>query len=311
MLAADQPVVLMAIRFDRPVSSAARLSRHFGAFALVLSVAVLIAHRFGGLATPYLILVLLVSVGCAVLATLLAAIGLRSLWMTGAEGGTNALAALIYAAFPLGIGAFAAERYFTLPAIYDVTTDTASAPDWLSTPQADQIWLPREPVVTSGDREKQLSAYPELTGRRYDGALDRVLEAVKKVAKQNGVTITKSEGDTTPGRELEDKPVPAQPESGVADSLDVIPVPTPRPYEDDVAKMIRGANGVILQGTTRTLILGLRFDFIIRLREEAETTFVDVRVASRYGQHDLGFSAEEAEQYLGALDSELLGIAGG
>jgi len=97
----------------------------------------------------------------------------------------------------------------------------------------------------------------------------------------------------------------------VADSPDVIPVPTPRPYEDDVAKMIRGANGVILQGTTRTLVLGLRFDFIIRLREEAETTFVDVRVASRYGQHDLGFSAEEAEQYLGALDSELLGIAGG
>jgi Protein of unknown function (DUF1499) len=301
----------MAIRFDRPVSSAARFSRHFGAFALVLSVAVLIAHRFGGLATPYLILVLLVSVGCAILATLLAAIGLRSLWMTGAEGGLNALAALIYAAFPLGIGAFAAERYFTLPAIYDVTTDTATAPDWLSTPQADQIWLPRDPVVTPADRERQLVAYPELTGRRYDGALDRVLEAVKKVAKQNGITIIKSEGDTTPGRELENKPVPAQPESGVADSPDIIPVPTPRPYEDDVAKLIRGANGVILQGTTRTFILGLRFDFIIRLREEAETTFVDVRVASRYGQHDLGFSAEEAEQYLGALDSELLGIAGG
>jgi hypothetical protein len=87
--AADQPVNLMAIRFDRPISSAARFSRHFGAFALVLSVAVLIAHRFGGLATPYLILVLLVSVGCAILATLLAAIGLRSLWMTGAEGGLN------------------------------------------------------------------------------------------------------------------------------------------------------------------------------------------------------------------------------
>ncbi|WP_132653203.1 MULTISPECIES: DUF1499 domain-containing protein [unclassified Rhizobium] len=302
----------MAIRFDRPVSRAARLSRHFGAFALVLSVAVLIAHRFGGLATPYLILVLLVSVGCAVLATLLAAIGLRSLWMTGAEGGLNALAALIYAAFPLGVGAFAAERYFTLPAIYDVTTDTASAPDWLAQPQADQIWLPRDPVITPGDRERQLAAYPELTGRRYDGALDRVLEAVKKVAKQNGITITKSKGDTAPGRELEDKPVPTQPENGgVADSPDVIPVPIPRPYEDDVAKLIRGANGVTLQGTTRTFILGLRFDIIIRLREEAETTFVDVRVASRYGQHDLGFSAEVAEQYLGALDSELLGIAGG
>ena len=50
---------------------------------------------------------------------------------------------------------------------------------------------------------------------------------------------------------------------------------------------------------------------LIRLREEAETTFVDVRVASPYGQHDLGFSAGIAEEYLKALDAELLGIAGG
>ena len=71
------------------------------------------------------------------------------------------------------------------------------------------------------------------------------------------------------------------------------------------------ANGVTLQGRTRTLVLGLDFDILIRLREEAETTFVDVRVASPYGQHDLGFSADIAENYLKALDAELLGIAGG
>ena len=89
-----------------------------------------------------------------------------------------------------------------------------------------------------------------------------------------------------------------------------MPVPTPRPYDDDVAQLIRRANGVTLQGETRTLVLGLRFDVIIRLREEAETTFVDVRVASRYGPSDLGFSADIAEDYLKALDAELLGIAG-
>ena len=38
--------------------------------------------------------------------------------------------------------------------------------------------------------------------------------------------------------------------------------------------------------------------------------FVDIRVASRYGPHDLGFSAALADQFLEALDSELLGIAG-
>ncbi|WP_458392612.1 DUF1499 domain-containing protein [Rhizobium brockwellii] len=303
----------MAIRFDRPVSNAARFSRLLAAFSLVLALSVMIAHRFGGLATPYLVLLLIAAAGGALLSAMLAAVGLRSLWMTGAEGGLAALAALIFAAFPLGLGAYATERYMTRPDIYDVSTDPVSAPDWLSPPHSDQIWLKRNVQVTPEDREKQLAAYPELTGRRYEGALDRVLEAVRKVAKMSGMTITKSSGDTEPGRDPEDKPVkpPQASDDAVADAPDIVPVPTPRPYYDDVAKLIRGVNGVTLQGTTRTLILGLRFDIIIRLREEAETTFVDIRVASRYGQHDLGFSAEIAGDYLKALDAELLGIAGG
>ncbi|TAU87746.1 DUF1499 domain-containing protein [Rhizobium leguminosarum] len=303
----------MAIRFDRPVSNAARFSRLLAAFSLVLALAVMIAHRFGGLATPYLVLLLIAAAGGALLSVMLAAVGLRSLWMTGAEGGLAALAALIFAAFPLGLGAYATERYMTRPDIYDVSTDLVTAPDWLSPPHSDQIWLKRNVLVTPEDREKQLAAYPELTGRRYEGALDRVLEAVRKVAKMSGITITKSSGDTEPDRDAEDKPVkpPVPGDDAVADAPDIVPVPTPRPYDDDVAKLIRGVNGVTLQGTTRTLILGLRFDIIIRLREEAETTFVDIRVASRYGQHDLGFSAEIAGDYLKALDAELLGIAGG
>ncbi|MBX5104411.1 DUF1499 domain-containing protein [Rhizobium lentis] len=302
----------MAIRFDRPVSSAAHASRLIGAFSLVLALAVLIAHRFGGLATPYLVLLLVVAAGCALLAALLAAVGLRSLWVSGAEGGLAALAALIYAAFPLALGALAAERYLNLPEIYDVSTDPVAAPDWLSPPKADQIWLKRNPLVTPEDRERQMVAYPELTGRRYEGALDRVLEAVRKVAKQSGYTIVRSSGTSEPDRDLEDRPArPAPGDDAVSDAPGIIPVPTPRPYDDDVAKLIRGANGVTLQATTRTLVLGLRFDILIRLREEAETTFVDIRVASRYGQHDLGLSAEIAGDYLKALDAELLGIAGG
>ncbi|WP_028747844.1 DUF1499 domain-containing protein [Rhizobium mesoamericanum] len=301
----------MAIRFDRPVSSAARFSRRFAAFALVLCLAALVGHRFAGLVTPYLVLVLLASAGFALLATLLAIAGLRSLWLTGAEGGLDALKALIFAALPLAIGGIAAERYFTLPSIYDVSTDLVSAPDWLKTPNADQIWLKRQPTVTAEDRERQLEAYPELTGRRYDGAIDRVLEAVKKVAKQSGIRITRADGDREPSRDLEDRPMKQQPdESAVAEAPEAVPIPTPRPYDDDVAQLIRRANGVTLQGEARTLVLGLRFDVVIRLREEAETTLVDVRVASRYGPHDLGLSADIADDYLKALDSELLGIAG-
>ena len=240
----------MAIRFDRPVSSSARFARRFGAFALVLWVAVLAAHRFGGLATPYMVLLVLLATGCAALAFLLALVGLRSLWLTGAEGGLDALKAIIFAAAPLVFGGLAVERYVTLPQIYDVSTDLVSAPEWLSAPHADQIWMKRSPEVSGTDREKQLEAYPELTGRRYEGAIDRVLEAVRKVARQNGIVITKTDDDSDPIRDLEDTPAkPPAPGAGDADAEapDQVPVPTPRPFDDDVAKLIRGANGVTLQ----------------------------------------------------------------
>ncbi len=302
----------MAIRFDRPVSSAARFARRIGAFALVLCLAALVGHRFGGLATPYFVLVLLVSIGLALLAALLAFMGLRSLWQTGAEGGLDAMKGLIFAALPLIVGGLAAERYYSLPALYEVSTDIETPPAWLKPPNADQMWLKRSPIVSDADREKQVEAYPELTGRRYDGAIDRVLEAVKKVAKLQGIRIVRADGDTLPQPETEaPPPKPQADDSAVTDAPDLVPVPTPRPYDDDVAQLIRRANGVTLQGDTRTLVLGLRFDVEIRLREEAETTFVDLRVASRYGPHDLGMSADIADDYLKALDAELLGIAGG
>lgn len=302
----------MAIRFDRPVSSASRFARRIGAFALVLFLAALVGHRFGGLATPYFVLVFLVSIGFAALAALLAFVGLRSLWLTGAEGGLDALKGLIFAALPLVVGGLAAERYFALPALYEVSTDISTPPAWLKPPNADQMWLKRDAALSEQDREQQMEAYPELTGRRYDGAIDRVLEAVKKVAKKSGIRIIRADGDSAPQPPADTPPAnPPADDGAVTDAPDIVPVPTPRPYDDDVAQLIRRANGVTLQGDTRTLVLGLRFDVEIRLREEAETTFVDIRVASRYGPHDLGMSADIADDYLKALDAELLGIAGG
>jgi pyruvate/2-oxoglutarate dehydrogenase complex dihydrolipoamide acyltransferase (E2) component len=311
----------MTIRFDRPVSHAAHASRLIAAFALVLCVLVLLGHRFGPLATPNLVLLLLISAGVAAIAVLLAVIGLVQLWQTGAEGGVSAFKALIYAALPLALFGMGAERYIALPELYDVSTDVGNAPQWLKPPHADQIWMPRKPEITPQDRAAQSAAYPALTGRRYEGAADRVLEAVRQVAKESGITITKVEGtgDLEP-----DKPTPIEPDvpappplpqggndSAVTDAPDVVPVPTPRPEEEDeVASLIRRNTDVTLQGETRTRILGLRFDVLIRLHEEAETTLVDIRVASRYGPHDLGFSAGIAEAYLKALDAELLGIAG-
>ncbi|KAA0699787.1 DUF1499 domain-containing protein [Neorhizobium sp. P12A] len=303
----------MTIRFDRPVSHAAHASRLIAAFALVLCVLVLLGHRFGPLATPNLVLLLLISAGVAAIAVFLAVVGLVQLWQIGAEGGVSAFKALVYAALPLALLVVGAERYVALPELYDVSTDVGNAPQWLKPPHADQIWMTRKTDLTPEDRAAQSTAYPALTGRRYEGAADRVLEAVRQVAKDSRITITKVEG----AADIEPDAPPPIPlprggnDAAVTDAPDLVPVPTPRPdEEDEVASLIRRNTDVTLQGETRTRILGLRFDVLIRLHEEAETTLVDIRVASRYGPHDLGFSAAIAEAYLKALDAELLGIAG-
>ncbi|MHB0953859.1 MAG: DUF1499 domain-containing protein [Allorhizobium sp.] len=302
----------MTIRYDRPVSRLAYLARRLGFFGAALLVVVILAHRFGPLTTPDFVALVLISAVPAVLAVPLALFGLWRLWQVGALGGVAAGWALFYAALPLGLVGFATLQYFTRPMIYDVSTDIADPPKWLGEPVARQQWLER-PAITTGQREAQALAYPGLTGRRYEGALDRVYEAVIKVADLRGFDIVASRGQEFALPEFQ-----SQPQGGETDVLaggapSVGPVPQQRPAPDSLRPGTgegEPAGTVRIQAETRTLLLGLRFDIMIRLREEEETTLVDLRVASRYGPHDLGFGDDIAERYLRALDAELLGIAG-
>jgi hypothetical protein len=301
----------MMIKYERPISLAARWARRIARLAFGLFVAALLAHRFGPLATPHFLALSALSAGLAVLAVALAVIGFVRLWQVAAVGGGASFMALVYAVVPLGAAGYALGEYFTKPAIYDVSTDTVTPPPWIKPPDAQQGWLSRAAAVTPEDREVQIAAYPGLTGRRYDGALDRVFQGVKIVAEQTGIGIVTQEGAENAEADLEDmtvKPADAAPADGDPDD---VPIPLSRP-EIVTSDMPPGrrSSDILLQGEWRSLIAGLRFDVLIRLREEAETTFVDMRVASRYGGHDLGLGAAFADQFLHALDAELLGIAG-
>ncbi|WP_117190692.1 DUF1499 domain-containing protein [Rhizobium terrae] len=297
----------MTVRFVRPVSHSAYAARRLGFSALALFLIATAAHRFGPLTTPDFLALLFLSAVIAAVSVPLSLIGLMRLWQVGAEGGAAAAKGLFYAAIPLGVVATGAFYYYTLPALYDVSTDLSDPAPWIAEPQVNQQWLPRPLFISPVGRRAQFVAYPGLTGRRYEGALDRVYEGVTKAALSARIAITRKEGVELVAPDISERPARQDEQAPVPD---VAPIPLPRP--DPTPVPIFGNSGdVLLQGQTRTLILGLRFDLVIRLREDADTTSVDIRVASRYGSHDLGIGEAIAEDFLDRLDTELLGIAGG
>jgi hypothetical protein len=299
----------MTVRYERPVSRAAYLGRRLAIFAFFLFAAAWGLHRFGPLSTPSFLAVALSAIIISSFAAYLAAIGIGALWFKGARGGKASASALIFSVLPLAAFVYGAANYVNLPPIYDVSTDVVSPPDWLEVPSAEQSWLgPRRPV-TAADRQAQLMKWRDLTGRRYDGALDRVYTAARKVAVDQGLAIRFERG--APELALQEIPESqAGKEEAVPDALDYVPVPIPRPEDATTEDDALPPGDPSLQGEQRTFVFGFRQDVVIRLREELETTLVDVRVASRYGDRDLGASVAYIERYLRALDAELLGIAG-
>ncbi|MQW71092.1 DUF1499 domain-containing protein [Sinorhizobium medicae] len=301
----------MIVRYERPYSYAAHWARRIARIAFIIFLLSLLSHRFGPLTTPHFLAMALAAGALALFAVVLATIGLARLWQVAAIGGTASVSALIYAALPLCFLGYGAVQYLTRPALYEVSTDTVTPPPWIRTPATAETWLGRKRAVAPEDRQAQVESYPGLTGRRYEGALDRVFQGVRKVVEHTRVATTAEFGVDNAQADLEDLAV--RPEAGADANAgpNVIPVPTARPAQLlDGGMPGRRSSDVVLQGEWRSLIVGFRFDVLIRLREEAETTFVDLRVASRYGRHDLGMGAMFAEEFLRDLDAELLGIAG-
>ncbi|OLP58619.1 hypothetical protein BJF93_17410 [Xaviernesmea oryzae] len=300
----------MKIVYERPVSLAALWARRIGRFSAGLLLVTGLAHWAHAVETPEMIALALLSAGLAALAAILALTGFVRLWQVAAVGGVAAFVGLVYALIPLSVVGYGLFRFMDRPALIEVTTDATEPPPWIAPPAARQGWLPHAPVPDQAAR--QAEAYPALTGRRYDGALDRVFAGVKTVAAASGLAITAERGTENAESDLED--APAQPQAGPPADADIGNVPIPSARPEPLAQTLmpgQRASDILLQGEWRSFMAAIPFDVAIRLREEAETTFVDIRVSVRYGPHDLGFAAAFAEHFLRALDAELLGIAGG
>ncbi len=103
---------------------------------------------------------------------------------------------------------------------------------------------------------------------------------------------------------------------------DVRPVVIPRPVNEmfelvtetarrlrwkiiaDQAPQGRGKPGLI-EAVDRTLIIGFYDDIVVRIEGDQRETRVDIRSASRYGQHDFGRNANRVRKFYKELEARL------
>jgi hypothetical protein len=83
----------------------------------------------------------------------------------------------------------------------------------------------------------------------------------------------------------------------VAEALDWRVARNPQPLPDERA--------VTIEAVAPSPVFGLLSDVAIRIVDEGETTYVDMRSATRYGPHDLGDDAAKITRFFDALDAEV------
>ena len=187
---------------ERRVSKSAAWSRRLAAFSAMLLVISAAAHRFGYLQTVDFIPVLGVVVVLAVAALLLAARAFYRLWHYSDRGGRNLIVGASIALVVLTPFGLVLYRALTQPMLHDVSTDVEDPP--VLRFAAGSRTPDMNPVAsyTEEERRLQLAEYPQVTGRRYDLGIDRVVTAISKIVEDRGWRIvspwtTSPEGDAS------------------------------------------------------------------------------------------------------------------
>lgn len=252
---------------ERSVSTAALWGRRLAWFSAVLFATAGIAHRYGFLDTPGFFVQLGVVAGLALLALVLAAFGFSRLWTHGDKGGRNVAAAVLLATLvlsPLGLMAYRAAVY---PVLNDISTDLDEPPGFIDAKRSLSAGMNALAPPTPEQKRVQAENYPQITGRRYDLQLDRVVPVVNDAARAEGWTIVRpaAAGD---------------------------------------------AGETTVEAVAFTPLFSLPSDIAIRLTDEGDTTYVDMRSASRYGDRDFGVNAARIAAFLESLDANILALAG-
>jgi hypothetical protein len=294
---------------------AADWARFSGALALPVLALGVLGLRIGLVPQAALEPVLIVGFVLGLLAVGLAIFSLADIWKSGAEGARTAIAGLAYAAPVMAILGLVAAAAIAYPRLTDVSTDVDDPPLFTA---------PGAPhgVLDSNRASLQRTAYPEIVSHSYPLPLGEVYSAARKIVDKRRWTVTSDihpaafpgEPDAAAPTQsvpeddalllaLSLKNVMTQSRSGMATETapgSIEPTGPPMPEEPPVPQ-----DRATIEALAPTPVFGFLDDVIVRLRVTSDGTQVDVRSASRIGEHDLGQNARRIKSFLAELDSIL------
>lgn len=252
----------MATGPERRVSPMAQRARSIAGFSLVLLIVAGVGHRYGMVETVAYFWILALVAGLALLALGLAAGGFWRLWLYGEKAGKASLAATLLAAIVLA--PYAAGAYFVLryPVLNDISTDLVEPPQFVLAPARRSGAMNAIVPFTREAAALQTEHYPDVSGRRYDASMSRVMNAAAAVIASRGW----------------------------------------KPYARLPLEAEHGEVSIELEAPT--LLVRFPADAVLRLTDEGASTFVDMRLNTRYAKHDLGDNARRIRAFMSDLDAE-------
>ena len=280
----------------RPRGPFGRIASFAARFAVALLVATIAARWLGLVSLDELVAPLVLSAVAVALGLVAAMLTMLDAWLRGVRGGWVAIRALALAALAAIPVALLAQRGLAREPMLDLTTDPASPPALIG---------------AVADPDVPISAIEGLTTRRYEATIERVGAAVAAAVVDVGWPV-----DVSPLRP-ESRVVP-EPEPLEAEAQG-IPVPRMRPLTEieravreaadradleAIAAARRQEEAIVTVGTRLVSpVLRIPTDVTVRLRDDGDSTSVDVRVRAAEGRHDMGETERRARTFLDALDA--------
>ncbi|HXF53505.1 MAG TPA: DUF1499 domain-containing protein [Hyphomicrobiaceae bacterium] len=235
-----------------------RWTPRLGLFGGALLVSAVLLHRLFGMSTPIALNLLKVAAAAACLTVLMGVLALTDIWRRGRSGLAATLVGLAIALVTLGWPLAFLPAFINLPPLNDVSTDLEAPPRFVALAKARTSEGNGPDFPKERFARLQMSAYPDLKPLLVNRSSEEAFQIALDAVKR-----------------LKFQLVAEQPP-------ELKPMPRPG----------------WIEAVDRTLVFGFYDDVVVRVDGDQRRARIDVRSASRYGQHDLGSNADRTRRIL-------------